>query len=37
MKYSKNAFVVNTGYCRSELELIQFVIFHNGFLETQQS
>ena len=34
MKYSQNAFVVNTSNCRSELELVQYVIFQNGFLES---
>jgi len=26
--------VINTSYCKSELELLQHVIFKNGFKET---
>jgi hypothetical protein len=32
--YIKNVFAINTSMCRSELELIQFVIQKCGFLET---
>lgn len=31
-KYGKDVFSVNTSFCRSELELIQHVIFENGFM-----
>jgi len=33
-EYLKQVFSVNTSYCRSEIELIQFVIHKCGFLET---
>jgi hypothetical protein len=32
--YAPGVFVVNTSYCKSELELLQHVIFKNGFKET---
>ena len=32
--YLKSVFAINTSMCRSELELIQHVIFQNGFMET---
>lgn len=34
VNYAPGVFVVNTSYCKSELELLQHVIFKNGFKET---
>ena len=36
-QYLEGVFSVNTSMCRSELELIQFVIQKNGFMETQNA
>ena len=33
-KYVNKVFSINTSMCRSELELIQYIITKNGFMET---